>query len=397
MKRELLHTPEGVRDIYNRECEQKMVLQNELLTILKQYGYHMIQTPSFEFFDIFGREIGTTPSNELFKFFDHEGNTLVLRPDITPSIARATAKYFMDEEMPIRLGYMGNVFINHKSYQGRLKENTQLGAELINDSSVEADAEIIALAVDALRACGLQEFQVSVGHAAFFEGLAAAAGLDEEQEDELRELIQNKNFFGVEEFVSTLQLDENLQKLFGLLSGFYDTTDEIAQAKGYAKQYPQVLAAIEHLEQLHERLKYYEIDRYVAFELGLVSDRRYYTGIIFSGYTFGSGAPILVGGRYDKLLAQFKKQAPSIGFAVMVDQVMIALSRQKIDIPVKEDTQLVLYSADTMEKAVAFAKAERAKQHNIELMKKEASRTAADYEAYAARNHIAKIIDMDGE
>ena len=94
MRRQLLHTPEGVRDIYNTECEKKLILQDNLHQKLRQYGYHPIQTPTFEFFDIFGREIGTTPSKDLYKFFDREGNTLVLRPDITPSIARSAAKYF---------------------------------------------------------------------------------------------------------------------------------------------------------------------------------------------------------------------------------------------------------------------------------------------------------------
>lgn len=91
MKNQLLHTPEGVRDIYNEECEKKLELQDRLHKALKRHGYHSIQTPTFEFFDIFGKEVGTIPSNELYKFFDREGNTLVLRPDITPSIARSAA------------------------------------------------------------------------------------------------------------------------------------------------------------------------------------------------------------------------------------------------------------------------------------------------------------------
>ena len=101
MERKLLHTPEGVRDIYNRECAQKLILQENLHHLLKKYGYHMIETPTFEFFDIFSREIGTTPSKDLYKFFDREGNTLVLRPDITPSIARCAAKYYGDEVFPV--------------------------------------------------------------------------------------------------------------------------------------------------------------------------------------------------------------------------------------------------------------------------------------------------------
>ena len=168
MIQKILHTPEGVRDIYNQECERKLALEYELRRVLNSYGYRDIETPTFEFFDVFSREVGTIPSRELYKFFDREGNTLVLRPDFTPSIARAASKYFADEENPVRLCYLGNVFINNSSYQGRLKESTQMGAELLGDESADADAEIIALSADCLRRAGLEEFQISVGHVQFF-------------------------------------------------------------------------------------------------------------------------------------------------------------------------------------------------------------------------------------
>ena len=89
--KQLLHTPEGVRDIYKDECARKLALTNRLHKVLHLYGYHDIQTPTFEFFDVFRKEIGTIPSKELYKFFDREGNTLVLRPDMTPQIARVAA------------------------------------------------------------------------------------------------------------------------------------------------------------------------------------------------------------------------------------------------------------------------------------------------------------------
>ena len=136
MKNQLLHTPDGVRDIYNGECQKKLLLQEKLHHVQQKYGYHDIQTPTFEFFNIFSSEIGTTPSKDLYKFFDKEGNTLVLRPDFTPSIARSAAKYYLEEKMPVKLCYMGNTFINSSDYQGRLKESTQCGAELIGDASV---------------------------------------------------------------------------------------------------------------------------------------------------------------------------------------------------------------------------------------------------------------------
>ncbi len=397
MKNQLLHTPEGVRDIYNEECEKKLELQDRLYKALKRHGYHSIQTPTFEFFDIFGKEVGTIPSSELYKFFDREGNTLVLRPDITPSIARSAAKYFMDEDMPIRLSYMGNTFINNHSYQGRLKESTQLGAELIGDDTVDADAEMIAMAIDALKSSGLKDFQISVGHVEFFRGLMEAAGLSEEQEEVIRELIANKNFFGVEEEISDCSMNQNLKELFGMLGTIYDNAASFEEAKTYAADYPRVYKAIRRLEDLDAVLKIYGVDKYVTYEFGMLSSYHYYTGVIFAGYTYGSGEPVVKGGRYDKLLTYFGKDAASIGFAIVVDQLMAAISRQKIEIIVKHDNQLIVYKPEYRREAVKKAIALRAKDCNVELIAWAMDKSKADYEAYALRNQIAELTFMDGE
>lgn len=397
MKNQLLHTPEGVRDIYNEECEKKLELQDRLHKALKRHGYHSIQTPTFEFFDIFGKEVGTIPSSELYKFFDREGNTLVLRPDITPSIARSAAKYFMDEDMPIRLSYMGNTFINNHSYQGRLKESTQLGAELIGDDTVDGDAEMIAMAIDALKSSGLKNFQISVGHVEFFRGLMEAAGLSEEQEEVIRELIANKNFFGVEEEISDCSMNQNLKELFGMLGTIYDNAASFEEAKTYAADYPKVYKAIRRLEDLDAVLKVYDVDKYVTYEFGMLSSYHYYTGVIFAGYTYGSGEPVVKGGRYDKLLTYFGKDAASIGFAIVVDQLMAAISRQKIEITVKHDNQLIVYKPEYRRDAVKKAIALRAKDCNVELIAWAMDKSKADYEAYALRNQIAELTFMDGE
>ena len=84
----IFHTPEGVRDIYNGECSQKRKVQEKIHRVFHQYGDEDIETPTFEYFEVFSREVGTIPSKELYKFFDREGNTLVLRPDFTPSVSR---------------------------------------------------------------------------------------------------------------------------------------------------------------------------------------------------------------------------------------------------------------------------------------------------------------------
>ncbi len=395
MKQHLLHTPEGVRDIYQGECEKKLYLEDKLFKILKTYGYQPIQTPSFEYFDIFGKEIGTTKSKDLYKFFDREGNTLVLRPDITPSIARVAANYFMEDPMPIRFCYKGNTFINTGSLQGRLKENTQLGAELIGDNTPDADAEILSMVVDCLIHAGLKEFKLSVGHVGILQGMMEAAGFDEEEEDVVRDLIMNNNFFGVDSFLEARHLDQELKRLFSVIGKLYQSAEEFQAARAAAEKYPKIQAAMEHLEKLQSLTLLYGIDKYISFELGVVSSYKYYSGMIFHGYTFGSGEPIVKGGRYDRLLKHFGKDAPAIGFVIVTDQLMAALSGQKIETPLEHVGQLVVYDEAHREDAVIYARRQRAAGCSVELLLKAADRTRADYEAYAGRRQIARLRFMD--
>lgn len=391
MKSSLIHTPEGVRDIYNIECAKKLNLEKRMKEVLKIYSYRDIQTPTFEYFDVFSREVGTTSSKDLYKFFDREGNTLVLRPDFTPSIARAAAKYFMDEDMPIRLCYTGNTFINNSSYQGRLKETTQLGAELLGDDSVEADGETIALVIDLLLKAGLEEFQISIGQIDFFKALLSEAGIDEETEKSLRELISNKNQFGLEEFVAEHGLSKELQGIFTRLPELYGSLEVLTTARELTKN-QRALAAIDRLEELYHILEIYELEKYISFDLGMVSKYNYYTGIIFRGYTFGTGDAIVKGGRYDNLLSHFGKSSPSIGFAVEIDQLMNSLSRQKIELPYDSNYTLILYKKEHQKLAIALANHFRKTGVNVELILQRTDKELEDYKGYATRNGIGGIL-----
>lgn len=396
MNQRLLHTPDGVRDIYSLECEKKNVLEQRLHQRLKTYGYHDIQTPSFEYFDVFSQEVGTIPSRELFKFFDREGDTLVLRPDFTPSIARSAAKYYMDETRPIRMCYMGNTFVNNSSYQGRLKESTQLGAELLGDASPEADAEMIAMVIELLLDAGLKEFQVSIGQIDFFKGFLLAAGLDEEQEFTLRELISNKNNFGIEEFLDDIRMPKTCREAFIRMPQLFGNAEVLKEARRLADN-SRSIGAIERLEAVYHALKLYDLTDYISFDLGLVSKYKYYTGVIFQAYTYGTGEPIVKGGRYDNLLARFGKDFAATGFAVVIDQLMSALSRQKIAIPVEADGRLVLYDASSRDVAIHLAVSMRKDGRPVELVRKTAGETAEDYRDFAAENGHGKIYDLTAE
>lgn len=395
MKEKLLHTPEGVRDIYNSECAMKLTLQNKLHHVLENYGFRDIQTPSFEFFDIFNQERGTVASKDMYKFFDRDGHTLVLRPDITPSIARCAAKYYRDENLPIRLGYIGNTFINNTSYQGKLKEVTQLGAELINDDTVEADAEMLALTIECLQQSGLQEFQLEIGEADFLRSLIEEGGFQEEEEvANLRELIEKKNMFGIEEIISHNNLNENSKNIFLKLPELFGSIDKLELARELT-QNTRALKSIERLKKIYDIMNEYGYEKYITFDLGMLSKYNYYTGIIFKAYTYGTGDAVVTGGRYDNLVGQFGKEAPAIGLAIVIDQLMLALSRQKLlPKPEAEDT-MILYKTPFRKQAVALANHFRKDGMNTILQMAKGEISMEEYLLYASRMNIGGILYLD--
>ena len=389
--KKLLHTPEGVRDIYNVECGKKLALEGRIKKVFHLYGYHDIQTPTFEYFDVFRKEIGTVPSNELYKFFDKDGNTLALRPDITPSIARAAATLFQDEELPIRLCYTGSTFVNHSNYQGRLRETTQMGAELMGDDSVEADAEMLALVIESMLTIGLKEFQLSVGNVDFFQSLIEDACLDEEAELRVRELINNRNYFGVEEFLNSIQVKRSSKEAFSALNELVGGIDILAQAKNIAPNSKGVMA-VKRLEKIYDTLKLYGVEKFVTFDLSMSGTYGYYTGIIFRGYTFGTGDTIVKGGRYDHLLEKFGKEFASIGFVIVIDELMNALIRQKVRIVYTRKNTLILYDEGKQREAIALAKDFRRKAKNTELIKKSKGKLLEEYVEYGKEYYAGNLI-----
>ena len=388
--KKLLHTPEGVRDIYNVECGKKLALEGRIKKVFHLYGYHDIQTPTFEYFDVFRKEIGTVPSNELYKFFDKDGNTLALRPDITPSIARAAATLFQDEELPIRLCYTGSTFVNHSNYQGRLRETTQMGAELMGDDSVEADAEMLALVIESMLTIGLKEFQLSVGNVDFFQSLIEDACLDEEAELRVRELINNRNYFGVEEFLDSIQVKRSSKEAFSALNELVGGIDILAQAKNIAPNSKGVMA-VKRLEKIYDTLKLYGVEKFVTFDLSMSGTYGYYTGIIFRGYTFGTGDAIVKGGRYDHLLEKFGKESASIGFVIVIDELN-ALIRQKVRIVYTRKNTLILYDEGKQREAIALAKDFRRKAKNTELIKKSKGKLLEEYVEYGKEYYAGNLI-----
>lgn len=395
-EKDLVHTPEGVRDIYGNECEKKFQIQEKLRNICNQYGFHDIQTPSFEFFDVFSKERGTATTQEMYKFFDRDNNTLVLRPDMTPAVARCVAKYYKDEDMQIRLCYMGNTFVNTVSHQGKLNEVTQIGAELVNDDTSDADAEMVALTVACLRESGLRDFQVTVGHSGIFQGLVEEAGLTEEEIKKARLLFERRNFFGVEDMLKTHDIDASLYEIFERLPELFGDEECLQFIKEHAKS-GKVLKAVDRLEKLEDLIQAYGFASYITLDLSMVSKYDYYTGIVFKAYTHGTGEAVAAGGRYDRLIEQYGKTAAAIGCVIMVDQLMMALQRQHLMAEDIRKTTIMLYLPQERMHAIRMADTWRKNGIVVQLMRKSSRRSMEDYLAYGRRMEAAELVFVEQE
>ena len=390
MNEKLLHTPDGVRDIYDLECKRKLKVLEQIHHVLLLYSYQDISTPTFEYFDIFNMDKGSAPSNEMFKFFDRNNNTLVLRPDMTPSVARCVAKYYADEELPIRLCYSGNSFKNALLHQGKLSEFTQVGGELINDDSSAADAEIIACVISCLKEVGLKEFQIEIGEVDYFKGIIEEAGIDSHTEEKIREYIQIKNFFGLSEFVDRLDISDRTKRAlsgFNMLFGGLDMLDVAAALVDNKRS----LEALERMRRVYNAISSYGYYDYISFDLRMINGYNYYTGIIFNGYTYGTGDAIVKGGRYNNLMSKFGKEAASVGFAIYVDDLMNAISRNKIEVPLDYSNILILYDREYQKEAIELAAYYRQNDKKVELVRKSVKHGIEDYIEYAKQMHFLNM------
>jgi len=329
MKRWSIYTPEGVQDILFDQCRIKRRLEAGLRKLFTSYGYMEMETPTIEFYDAFGGELGLMRQESMYKFCDAKGRLLVLRPDMTIPIARVVATKVKDESLPLKGGYIGNTFCFDELGGGRQNEFTQAGVEILGIRSPEADAEVIAMAVKAVKSCGLDKFQIEVGQVDFFKGIMEKSGLSADEVEEVREGIDRKDFVAVEQVMNKYRVSDELKALIMDLPRLFGNKDILS---GISRDYigGKASAALDYLQKVLDILEDRGLAIYVSIDLGMVQSLNYYTGIVFRGYTYGVGFPILSGGRYDGLVSKYGKDCPATGFSMGINMIMMALERQNL-------------------------------------------------------------------
>lgn len=323
-----LHTPNGVNDILPSECSTKKGIESTIWSVFTSMGYREVETPTFEYYDCYNGSNGQISQETMFKFFDEQGRILALRPDFTTSIARMAATKEADKTLPLRYCYTGSVFRAEQTEGARQREFTQSGIELIGSLSPAADAEVIAAAIEAVLAVGIEDFSMEIGQVAFFNGLVEQAGLDEELTEKLRERIDSKDSVGIKTIVSKLSIDTDIKNLMIELPYLFGAEDtlERANVKGLNATSK---SALENLRRIYELLCLYGFEKYISIDLGMLQSIDYYTGSIFKCYTHGVGFPVCAGGRYDNLMSKFGKDAGAVGVALGINRIMSALGHKE--------------------------------------------------------------------
>lgn len=331
MKQWKIYTPDGVQDFLFKDCYQKKNIEDKVRKLFRNWGYMEIETPTIEFYDTFSSNNELIPQEEMFKFYDQQGRILVLRPDLTIPVARVAATHDKDNTLPMKYFYVGNCYKYREMGGGKQKEYTQAGVELLGDSSVEADAEVIATAIYAAKAAGIEKFQIDIGQVEFFKGIVEEAGFDEFEAEKLRLSIDKKDYLGVEEIVKAKGVNSDLKNLILELPALFGSSEVLEKAERVVLN-ERSQDAIKYLKKLLGILEEYQLSQYVSIDLGMVHSISYYTGIIFRGVTYDIGFPFISGGRYDKLVAKYGRDCPATGFSMGINLVLAALQRQKVEL-----------------------------------------------------------------
>jgi len=366
MESRRLQIPTGMQDTLPGECCFKRRLEGDLRRLFALHGYQEIETPILEYYGALDDATFGYRPEHVWKTFDREGRVLALRPDSTIPAVRLAAGRLREEQLPLRLCYLQNMTKYLSDPQSMLCEQTQAGVELMGEGSLMADAEVIALAVETLRAAGLRDFQIELGQAGFFQGFMQEAGLTQAQCEALRVLVEQKNTLGMQLYLQGLKVSEDVARRLMRLPQLFGDAAVLDEAASLTDN-PLCMRSLDSLRQVIEILKSYGCDQFVTIDLGMVHEQGYYSGLIFQGQTRDLGQPLLSGGRYDGLPARYGREIPAVGFALSLKLLLIALERQGAAFESPVPDSMVGFDPACLPQAVAYAEAARAKGLRVAL------------------------------
>ncbi len=386
--------PTGVKIYLPDEAARLRGLQERLVGVFRLWGFREVMTPTYEFFDVLALGTDEALQERMFKFVDREtGRMLALRADVTPQIARIAATRLRDRPKPYRLAYRTNVFRYDEPRVGRQREFYQAGVELIGLDKPEADAEMIAMAIEGFRAAGLARFQIDVGQVEFVRGILEGLGVEREVARGLRDALRRRDAAELQRLVGDLRVPSTTADLLLALPTLNGPGVEVLTRAAALVQNPRSERAVQSLSEVHRLLTAYGLADAIILDLGEVRGFDYYSGVTFEGYAEGYGTELCGGGRYDHLLARFGEPCPATGFAFDVNRLLLALDAQGVELPVRgPEVFLIDFTED---KTTALAISRRLRDLGLAVCRDIMSRPLSESLAYAREIRAARALVID--
>ncbi|MBI3805016.1 MAG: ATP phosphoribosyltransferase regulatory subunit [Nitrospirae bacterium] len=388
--------PKGVATFLPEGTAKRREIERQTLSIFSQWGYQEVITPIFEYLDVFSLGVGEELLNRAYKFVDRAtGRLMVLRPDVTPQIARIAATLLSDQPLPLRLCYSANVFRHEEEHAGREREIHQIGGELIGPSDAEADAETISLAIEILQKLGLKKFKIALGQMAFTRGVLQPFESSPASFKRILGAVAKKDASHLEALMKEAQVGAGVQKqVLALLELFGG--EEVFDAAKRLSTRPACKAALRRLHEVYLILKQAGHEESLLIDLSEVRGFDYYTGTIFEIFADGIGAELGGGGRYDALLEKFGTPSSSTGFALHLERVQCVLEQASGNGNDYASADfLILHAGDASSEAIALSR--QLRREGYRVIRRNGFR--GDVEpclADARKQKVAKILLLPG-
>jgi ATP phosphoribosyltransferase regulatory subunit len=342
--------PRGTADYFWQEAARRRALEQALLQTFRTWGYGDVIPPSFEYADTIAHRGSAELQSELCRFLDRDGSMLALRADMTIAVARLVGTRLHDWSMPQRFCYAGSVFRDVEPRGGQQREFRQAGIELIGSAKDAADAEVLALAAQALQRVGLGDFRIVLGQMQYFDGLLQALELDEARQRQLQTAVDRNSEAELAAFLAAVTLPDSLYAVvrdLPTLSG-PDVNTLLDRAAALCVNEP-MQAAIDNLRAICRLLAAHGVLDRVSLDLTEIHNLGYYTGITFELLAPGAGYPLASGGRYDNLVGSFGGAQPAVGAAFGLERLLLALDDGSGRAPAPLPADVLVSGADQSE------------------------------------------------
>ena len=314
--------PDHIADVLPSEARHIEEIRRDLLDMARCYGYELVMPPLLEHLESLLSGTGEALDLQTFKLVDQlSGRMMGLRADSTPQVARIDA-HLLNRSGVARLCYCGPVLHTRPGGPHASREPLQFGAELYGHAGLEADLEILTLALDALRAANVGPLTVDLADARIVSALLANSGLSAAEQDQVHAALAGKDATELRTITRNCQPDvaAALQSLVVL----YGDAKVLDQAESLLPQLPSIQQALSELRWLSRHIASAFADVSVSFDLADLRGYAYYTGVRFSVYAPAAHDALARGGRYDEVGSVFGRKRPAVGFSLDVKELASA-------------------------------------------------------------------------